>query len=144
MRGDRSAENASLSPAFARGTSSDSPDRQGVHHRCHEYASTELLGGKNLATRPPGRLVYVTSSRPYHQEEEIMQANPALVTPRLGSLTSSVHVLAEAGGPAVDYTTRRSGTQTLEGPASTGTSSAASREPGSGRTGPQLVQEGRS
>ena len=109
-----------------------------------------------------------------------MQANPALVTSRLGGLTrttlalvgavvllvlggaagyvargltlptaavpthSSVHALAGAGGPAVGYTTRRSGTQTLEGPASTGTSSAASREPGNGRTGPQLIQEGRS
>jgi len=105
-----------------------------------------------------------------------MQANPALVTSRLGGLTrttlalvgavlaalvlggaagyvargfalptgavpthSSVRVLAGAGGPAVGYTTRRSGTQTVEGPAPGGTSSAASREPGSGRTGPQLV-----
>lgn len=65
-----------------------------------------------------------------------MQPNTALVTSRLGSLTG--------GGPAVGHTTRRSGTQTLEDPASTGTSSAASREPGNGRTGPQLIQEGRS
>ena len=71
-------------------------DRQTVHHRCYEYVSTWLLGGKNLATRPSGRLVYVMSSRPYHQEEEIMQANPAVVTSSLRSITRKTLALVDA------------------------------------------------
>jgi hypothetical protein len=81
-----------------------------------------------------------------------MQANPALVTSRLGGPTrttlalgsaagyvsrgltlptaegpthSSVRVLAGAGGPAVGYTTMQSATQTGGGSGARGTSSAA-------------------
>jgi hypothetical protein len=44
---------------------------------------------------------------------------------------------ADGPGSAWNYANRRSGTQSFEGPAATSPSSAPSREPATGRTGPQ-------